>query len=320
MAMRILPVIFAFIALAACDVQTNGFTGYVEGEYVYVSPTSGGNLAVLSIARGENIKKDQPLFSLETTVLKADMAMAASALDQAKAQLADLEKGMRPEEIDVIESQIDQAKSEMWNTQRQYERIAILVKKNDATKAQLDGRKSDYDKAAARVAELEAQLKTAKLSARVDAISASKAAVEIASQKYVQSQQRLRDAAPVSAMDAKVEDTFYRPDEFVPEGSPVVSLLPAENIKIRFFVPQAQLASVQVGQKITVHCDGCAQSAEATVAFIASQAEYTPPVIYSTESRQKLVFMVEARPDEPIAAAAALHPGMPVDVVLGPSR
>jgi HlyD family secretion protein len=111
-----------------------------------------------------------------------------------------------------------------------------------------------------------------------------------------------------------VSDTLFARGEWVPAGAPVVTLLPPGNVKVRFYVPEAQLGSVRVGQKVSVACDGCPRAVEAAIAFIAPQPEYTPPVIYSRENRARLVFMVEARPSP--ADAAALHPGQPVDVRL----
>jgi HlyD family secretion protein len=116
-----------------------------------------------------------------------------------------------------------------------------------------------------------------------------------------------------ASVAGRVTDTLFARGDWVPSGAPVVSLLPPGNVKVRFFVPETQLGTVSVGQKVAVSCDGCAPIS-ATVSFIAPQAEYTPPVIYSKESRSKLVFLVEAKPAP--EDALKLHPGQPVDVAL----
>ena len=102
--------------------------------------------------------------------------------------------------------------------------------------------------------------------------------------------------------------------EWVPAGSPVVVVLPPGNVKVRFFVPEPRLGALKVGQKVSIACDGCGAGIEAAIAFISPQAEFTPPVIYSKDSRAKMVFMVEARPAPELAVR--LHPGQPVDVTL----
>jgi HlyD family secretion protein len=99
----------------------------------------------------------------------------------------------------------------------------------------------------------------------------------------------------------------------VSEGQPVVSLLPDANRKIRFFLPEAALSRARIGQRIDVACDGCSEGLAAEIDLIATEAEYTPPILYSKDSREKLVFRVEARP---LAAAAELKVGQPVDVRL----
>jgi HlyD family secretion protein len=100
----------------------------------------------------------------------------------------------------------------------------------------------------------------------------------------------------------------------VPAGSPVVRLLPPANVKIRFFVPEPVVGSLRSGQKVALRCDGCEAAVTAAVTYVASEAEYTPPVIYSNETRAKLVFMIEARPAP--GQAQSLHPGQPVTVTL----
>lgn len=119
-----------------------------------------------------------------------------------------------------------------------------------------------------------------------------------------------------SPVNGVVRQVYYRPGEMVPAGRAVVSLLPPGNAKIRFFVPQAVLPQIAIGDTVSILCDGCAEEATARVSFIASSAEYTPPVIYSLEERQKLVFLIEARPEEP----EKLRIGQPVTVLLPVKR
>ena len=125
---------------------------------------------------------------------------------------------------------------------------------------------------------------------------------------------RLGQRAVIAPKAGRVNDTYYVVGDFVPAGSPVVSLLPPGNIKVRFFVPEKALGTVRYGQPVAITCDGCGAPIGAKVSFVAPQAEYTPPVIYSRERREKLVFLVEARPAA--SDAAKLHPGQPVEVLL----
>jgi HlyD family secretion protein len=126
------------------------------------------------------------------------------------------------------------------------------------------------------------------------------------------SQTRLARRAAHSPADATVEQIYYRPGETVPAGRPVVALLPPGNLKVRFFAPQAILPELKYGDTVGISCDGCEKNLTAKISFIARSAEFTPPVIYSTEERAKLVFLIEARPDHP----EKLRVGQPVTVVL----
>jgi HlyD family secretion protein len=153
------------------------------------------------------------------------------------------------------------------------------------------------------------ELDTARAQRDADAaqVAVQAAALKKAQWAFDQKQQ----FAPAAA---QVHDTLYRQGEYVPAGNPVVVLLPPENVKVRFFVPQAVLPNVQAGESVSVHGDGATKDFSAVVNYISTQAEYTPPVIYSRESRASIVFMIEAKFSP--ADAANLRPGQPVDVTL----
>jgi HlyD family secretion protein len=122
---------------------------------------------------------------------------------------------------------------------------------------------------------------------------------------------RRRVQSPAAGM---IQEVYFRPGETVQPGRPVVALLPPSNLKIRFYAPETQLAAVKIGETVTVSCDGCEGGLTAQVSFIAQSAEYTPPVIYSREERAKLVFLIEARPAQPLK----FRVGQPVTVTLPP--
>ena len=299
--------------LCACNEDDSHINGYVEGEFVRIAPTTSGVLQNLSVERGTAVKAGQDLFSIDLTALTTQRDADKALLDEAQSKWADLTKGQRPEEIDVITQQRAQAAADLENARKEYERTAALTQKDATSIAQRDAEKAVFDRDTARVAELDANLKVAVLGGREDQIAAAKSAVDAAAQKLTADQKLLREAAPKAPAAGNIEDTFYRVGEFVQAGQPVISLLPPENVKIRFFVPQKALPQLKPGSKITISCDGCKAPVDATVSFLSDQAEFTPPIIYSVESRDKLVFLVEAKPD---AFDPALRPGLPVDIAL----
>lgn len=307
--------VLLLVSLSACKEDESRINGYVEGEFLRIAPTTAGVLQALSVERGNEVKAGQDLFSVDLTNLTAQRDADKALLLQAQAQWADLTKGRRPEEIEVITRQKQQAQADLENARREYERVSLLAEKDAASISQRDAAKAAYERDQARVAETEANLKVAVLGAREDQLAAARAAVDAAAQKVTSDEKLLREASPKAPAAGHIEDTFYRAGEFVPAGSPVVSLLPPENVKIRFFVSQKVLPQLQAGRKVSVGCDGCKGPVTATISFLSSQAEFTPPIIYSVESREKLVFLVEAKPD---AFDPALRPGLPVDVALAP--
>jgi HlyD family secretion protein len=301
--------------LAGCTpTPTNQFQGYVEGEYVYVSAPLTGALTQLNVARGDSVKAGQPLFELERQSEAAAQAQAEKNLAQAQAQLDDLTKGKRPSEMDSLTAQLQQAEASLKQAADQLARREELGTNAVVSSEELTTARTQRDASQALVHQLESDLATARLGGREDAIRAAQAAVaaqQAALDKARWAYNQKQQAAPAGGT---VHDTLYRVGELVAAGNPVVALLPPENLKVRFFVPQAKLPQIKIGSPITIHTDGSEHPFTATINYLATQAEYTPPVIYSRETRADLVFMVEARFAP--ADAAELRPGQPVDVEL----
>lgn len=140
----------------------------------------------------------------------------------------------------------------------------------------------------------------------------AEAAARQAAANLAWSETRLARRRAVSPAEGTIEQVYYRPGETVPAGKPVVALLPPQNLKMRFFAPEPVLPQIKYGQKLAVSCDGCEKGLTTTVSFIARSAEYTPPVIYSLDERAKLVYLIEARPDQP----EKFRVGQPVTIAL----
>lgn len=301
--------------LAACaEKKSEPLQGYAEGEFVRVAAPFAGTLEKLQVKRGEQVAQGAALFSLESQNESANKREAEQRLQSAEARLANLKTGKRPQEINVINAQLAQADAAQKLSASQLARDEKLFAEGFISKERVEEAKAASTRDTARIAELNAQVQTAKLSARTDEIRAAANEAEAARAALEQSQWRLAQKAVMAPANALVFDTLYTQGEFIPAGNPVVSLLPPGNIKLRFFVPETRLGEIKLEQKISATCDGCAAPVGATISYISRQAEYTPPIIYSKESRAKLVYLVEARPAP--ADAVKLHPGQPVDIVL----
>lgn len=244
---------------------------------------------------------------------KAARWEAQERLKSAQARLANLGASHRIPEIEAVRAQHAQAVASRRLSELQLAQQEKLFAENFISRASLDAAEANHNRERARVLETEAQLRSSQLAIGRDReVAAAKADVDAARAIVAQSDWRLAQRAMPSSTKALVQDTFYSEGEWVPAGSPVVSLLPPANIKVRFFVPETALGGLQPGAMVNVRCDSCGEPIAAKISFISHQAEYTPPVIYSREQRTKLVFLIEARP--PPIEATRLKPGQPVDV------
>lgn len=310
-ALALLPLV---LLLAACGRERDvPWSGYAEGDYVYVAAPLAGTLSLLQVQSGQKVSKGQPLFALDAESERAAREEAQARLAAARFQAADAEKGRRPPEVAVTQAQLVQAREQLALAKREAARKAPLAVTGAVSHEDADAARTAADQAQARVAELEASLQVAHLPSRPDARAAADAQVEAARQVLRQNAWREQQKRQEAPADAVVSDTFFRPGEFVNAGQPVLALLPPANIKARFYVAEGELAHVALGQAVRLSCDACGTPIDARVSFIATQPEYTPPVIYSNAQRSKLVFLLEARPVN-VADGARLKPGQPLDV------
>ena len=303
------------LVLVACQERTSStLSGYVEAESVRLAPSIGGRLTGLTVKRGDTIAIDQAVFTLDADNEQAAVNEASARLAQAQAQAADLDTGKRPSEIAALQASLESAQATLQSAALEFNRQQQLVRQGYLPVSNLDTYRAERDTAAARVRQAQADIKTAHLAGREQTRKAARDSVKAAEAALAQAQWQLLQKSVKATRAGVIDDTYYNVGEWVPAGNPVVSILPPENRKIRFFVPETRLGSLKLGQTLQVYCDGCGEPIAMKISYISPQAEYTPPVIYSKESRAKLVMMVEALPD--IKDAARLHVGQPVDVSL----
>lgn len=313
--MRVLCLGLALL-LAGCEQATDAYwQGYIEGEYVLLASPAAGQLLQLHVRRGDGAERGKPLFALESESERAARAEAEQRLRSAEARLENLRAGRRAPEIETLRAELAQAQAALALSASQLAQQQKLFDGGFIAQARLDEARTAHARDKARVAEAQAQLRNAQQPLGRDAErKAAEGEVAAARAALAQSAWRLEQKTIAAPAAGVVQDTFYVEGEWVPAGRPVVSLLPPGGVKARFYVPQAALAAVTPGRGVEIRCDGCPAPIAARVSFVSSQAEYTPPVLYSRESRAKLLFLVEARPAP--ADGARLRPGQPVEVRL----
>ena len=313
--MKLLPVVSLLaLVLAGCSAgNPPAMQGYIEGTYVYIAPEAMGRIIARPAIAGAPVKEGDVLARLNDDDEKQAVAAAEARLAQAQSQLADLTSGKRPEEIAVLVAQLNQARTALSSASDDYNRKLVLHEKGVETDADVDNARSLRDSDQAQVDAAERQLDVGRLPARPDEITAAERNVAAEEAALAQARIALDRRTLHAPATGSIEETFYEPGELVAAGQPILSLLPDINKKIRFFLPETLLAGVKVGSTITVTCDGCATGLSGEVTFVATEAEFTPPVLYSRGNREKLVYRVEAKP---LGDAAALKVGQPVDVAL----
>lgn len=304
---------FVFGLLASLGMASpTAYQGYGEGDFVLVSPQIGGAIEVLNVQRGQKVKKGDVLFELEHASEQAAVDQAKAQVDRAEATLGDLLKAKRKPEIDALLAARNQASAAARIAAINVERDQKQIRVQAVSQATLDADRAELEQAKAKLAEANATLETAKLSTgRDDTIRAAQADIAANKAAQAQAQWKLDQKKLVAPNDALVFDTIYRVGEYVNPGQAVVSLLPPANIRVRFFVPEPQFTKLSYGQTVAVKT-GEGKPLKARISYMAPQAEFSPPELYNRDNREKLLYMIEATPDE---TPERLHPGQPVDVV-----
>jgi len=290
-----------------------GWQGYAEADFVKVGPTQQGLIVAVHVQRGDRVVKGAPLFEQDAAADRAAVDQASRLAQQAQDQLANLQSPAKPTEIAQAEANLQDAVAARGKVQADLQRSETLLASGSGPKQIVDQQRADLASAEAKIAAAKAALTQAQAPlGRPDEIVAQQSAVEAAKAALAQARWRLDQRSVVAPVAGLVADVLARPGETLQAGAPVASLLPPENIFIRFFVPEPALASVHPGDTVALSCDNCPPGLTGFVSYVSPQAEYTPPFIYSESTRAKFVFLAEARskPEQ----AMLFNPGQPVTV------
>lgn len=303
------------LALAGCARPgPAGYQGYLEGEFIYVAAPLAGRLESLAVQKGDRVEAGTRLFTLEGSAEAAAQRQAADQLRAVQARLADLQKGFRPSELAALEARREQARAAAELAGLEFARQESLFKAQVISANEFDRARLAHAQHVRAVEELTAQLATAQLGGRSDAIAALTADVSAAAAAKERADWNVEQKTQAARQAGLVYDTLYRAGEYVAAGGPVVVLLPPANLKVRFYVPEAEFGALRAGGDVRVSLTGRAAPLAAHISYLSPQPEYTPPVLYNRANRAKLVFLIEAV----FAAGEArdLHPGQPVEVTV----
>lgn len=297
---------------AGCAQDPALAVGYVEAERVSVAPIDSAQVETVNVRRGDHVEAGDVLAILDSEDAAHAVAQAKAGLEEARAQLRDLEQGSRPEELLALEAALRSADAGHREAAREAERVAGLARRGIATEAERDRAETALETAAARRDMAQAELAVARLPARAERIAAAKAAVERAGAMLDQARWRLSRREIVAPSAGRVEDVLRERGELAGPAAPVIALVPDGGLRLKLYVAETDYARLPLGAVLSVRCDGCPPGLSARVTYASPEPEFTPPVIYSLETRQKLLHLIEARPEP---GSDALKPGQIVDVV-----
>ena len=300
------------VLLASCSrsTETAPSIGYVEAEWTYVSAPEAGWITLRPVDEGSLVKSGDMLFQLDRQAQLASLAEAQSRIDQAAAQARNIATGARPADIRALEARLSEARTRLWQARSERDRLAPLVAQGVESQTRGDKAEADYRAAAAAVDVARANIAVAQQPARPEERSAALANTGIVQAAKTGAEYRLSQRSVTAASGGRVQVTFHGVGEFVTPGEPILAFLQDGALKVRFFVPQSRLPQLALGRRVQIKADGLAQPIAGTISFIATEAEFAPPVIYSKDERAKMVFLVEAR----IPVGRGLLAGLPVEV------
>jgi HlyD family secretion protein len=278
------------------------FTGYVVSDDIYMASPVAGTLTAVSVRRGQAVAAGDPLFRVDPTVRAAETDRARAIIAANRAGVGQQQAGLARARADLAASDADAAR---YGAELRRLVAAQRDKPGSVAQLDIDQARASYDAALRRADAARTALGSAN-----SAIAAAEAQVDQARAGLTSAERELADLSPAAPRAGRIGDVMYKPGESVAANVPVVSIIPDGEVKVRFYVPEGLVSGYRPGRRVAIACDGCPSGMSATVDFVASEPEYTPPVIYSLDARQKLVFLVEAVPSKP----AALVPGQPIDV------
>ena len=307
---RRLPIIIIVLVAAAVFIwwlfgrseSERYLSGYIEGEELYLAAPVSGTVQAITAKEGSRVRAGTALFSIDPATLSAQGDQARAEIAAARTQIASAQANA--EQADA------EARAASATAERARQDLARLESVRRSDPAAVAGR--DLDAARAALHEANARVAAARetAAARLAQTSATRAQAEQAEGGAREVAIRVGQLSPAAPADARVDKVFYQQGEWVNANQPVLSLLPDSAIKLRFYVPEGEIARYRPGTTVGFSCDGCAEGLKAKISYVSPRPEFTPPVIFTRETRDRLVFLVEARPERP----ARLQPGQPIDV------
>jgi len=296
---------------SGCNKDAAGYSqGYLEGDYLLIAPLQSGRIEQVMVTDGERVKAGAVLARLEQAHATLAVAQAQARYEQTSAMLLDLEKGARSAELHAMQAQVAEQQASLLQARTDVKRLQPLAAKQYVSAQQLEQARTLVKRLEATVARQQSALKLLQQGSRVDRVAAARAEQHAAQAALHDARRLLEETVIHAPVAGLVERLILGQGELAGPAAPLLRFLPDGAVKLLFFVPEADRASYHIGDMVNFYCDGCGGGHSARISRIASEAEYTPPVLFNRDNRYKLLFRLEAKPDD----SSGLMPGLPVEV------
>jgi len=308
--------LLSIVFLCSCISKSqNAIHGYVESDPILISAPASGNINYMHVRRGDTVSRGTLLFSLDDENEIAASQQAQAMVKQAAAQEEDLNTGKREVEIQGLQAAHKAAEAAYIRAEKDLKRQSELVKDGFVSDGTLDAFVAQRDTSKENLTLAQTQIENGRLKARDGQRKSAHAVTDANIAQLKQKKWALDQKKIISPVDGFVKDIYYQVGEYVSPGSPILSLEGVNSYKIKFYVPEEYRSQIKIGGKVKFSCSGCVGDFSAKIVFLAKDAEFTPPVIFSKDMRAKLVWLVEAVPRNNSGELIIL-PGQVVDIAL----
>ena len=290
-------------------------SGSVEATEAQLGFQVPGRIDSIAVREGDRVTAGQLLARLDVTELQARRAQAAAQLDGARALLSELQTGSRPEDIAQARSAAGAAADRLSDAQRDLTRTRQLFEGGAVSQELLDKAQTAFDLARAQRDQLAQAQRLVETGPRPERIAAQRASVAQAEASVRQLDATLANAQVRAPFDGVVSVKDREQGEVVGAGTPVLTVTNLGDRWVRIYVREDRLGAVHLGQRATITADTYSGKRYAgEVSYVASEAEFTPRTIQTSEERVKLVYAVKVRITGD--STVDLKPGLPADVTL----
>ncbi len=304
--------ILALVLAAGCSRHNNkpSGSGTIECTEVDIAPQVSGKILVLVPQEGDAVKAGDLIAKLDSTDYELKRNEADAAVAVARAQLALLLAGNRQEDIERAREQVHESKATAEAAVADLRRIEAVFKTGAATRKQMDDAKTQVERTQATLAAGEQNLAKLVKGTRVEEIKLAETQVAQAAAKLASTAKTVADCTVTSTVGGVVTTRIREEGEFVPAGSPLVTISHMDDVWLAVYVPEAALGGVKLGQPAQVRIDGHHDFYDGKVTYISPTAEFTPRNVQTPDERAKLVYRVKITlPNKD----GIFKPGMPAD-------